>query len=283
MKKFMLIMFVILFATISGWTKNHTYTFDEIYLDSLNKTEREYSQTKIDEMFYLENIPKEYADAFIYYTRKFPQIRRDFYSLMRHESQNFTAFYHKNADGSVDKGPSQLNSNNIKSKTFRDFYNPTDESHITSVYCYYMVMTINFYYDLVMKYGQEYAFYGYNGGEPCIKWIKTNNYDPRYEGRIKAVKEYDTAVRNKRKATDLLLEEYTTKFKFDKAFEMAMEVMNEQNNCEISQIYLFGKYFIKFGNNRFLYIRREDLIEFKFEEIGIICNPSIGALQIQTA
>lgn len=130
------------------------------------------SDQKIEERWYLERIPKEYGDAFIYYTQDKPEMRMYFYSLMVHESGNFRAYRNKNLDGSWDYGPSQLNSKNIKNPLFRKLYNPTDESHITSVYCFYMVMSINLYWDLVCRYGYEYAFYAYNGGERTIRYKK---------------------------------------------------------------------------------------------------------------
>ncbi len=94
------------------------------------------SDEKLIENFYLDNIPAEYSDAFLYYTRNRKEMRPYFFSLMMHESNGFTIFEHKNKDGSYDYGPSQLNSNNIKNEKFRNWYNPKDESHITNKYCF---------------------------------------------------------------------------------------------------------------------------------------------------
>jgi hypothetical protein len=203
---------------------------------------------------------------------------------MVHESDNFTAFVHKNGDGSVDKGPSQLNSNNIKNPTFRKYYNPIDESHITSVYCFYMVMTINFYYDLVSKYGEEYAFYGYNGGEKAIKLVKMNKdiEDPQPESLLFKVRDYNKKVRNKLAKTNSELDLYINQFKTAKAVEMASEIMSEFYHNEIASS-LLDKDINKFGNKRLFYIRREDLAYLELEEIGIICNSKIGSFDVQTA
>ena len=70
----------------------------------------------IMEMYYKEHIPEEFCDAFIYYTRTCPDIRQEFYSIMVHESGNFKSYVNKNANGSYDLGPSQLNSYNLKNK-----------------------------------------------------------------------------------------------------------------------------------------------------------------------
>ena len=151
------------------------------------------SDEKIVEKWYLERIPKEYGDAFLYYTKDKPEMRMYFYSLMVHESDNFRAYKHKNKDGSYDYGPSQLNSRNIKNPLFKKLYNPKDESHITSVYCFYMVMSINFYWDLVCKHGYDYAFYAYNGGEKTVGYKK--NGLNKNTSLMRNVTAYDKKVR----------------------------------------------------------------------------------------
>ena len=157
-------------------------------------SEKSISDNELEEAWYKERIPAKYADAFLYYTRNKSEMRMNFYSLMVHESSNFTSYVHKNKDGSYDYGPSQLNSRNLTNKTFQKYYRPTDESHITNKYCFYMVETINFYWDLYNKVGEKYAFFAYNGGEKAANWkkrgIKSNS------SLIKNVTAYDKAVRS---------------------------------------------------------------------------------------
>ena len=157
-------------------------------------SEKSISDNELEEVWYKERIPAKYADAFLYYTRNKSEMRMNFYSLMVYESSNFTAYVHKNKDGSYDYGPSQLNSRNLTNKTFQKYYRPTDESHITNKYCFYMVETINFYWDLYNKVGEKYAFFAYNGGERAANWkkrgIKSNS------SLIKNVTVYDKAVRS---------------------------------------------------------------------------------------
>lgn len=283
MKKSMFILLISLLSIIPLWSKEiYKYSYEQTYAYSLGELNTKYTQYELEENFYKERIPAEYSDAFLYYTRKFPQIRKSFYCLMIHESNNFTAFVHKNKDGSVDYGPSQLNSNNIKNATFRKYYNPKDESHITSRYCFYMVMTINFYYDLVCKYGEEYAFFAYNGGERCVKLIKNNIKDSRYESLLTAVKTYDSAVRKIIKTTEPELTAFVNDYKTRKAVEMAINIITKQNSDEMKP-FLYGQYIIESWYNRFLYVRREDLAYLELEEIGIISYPSIGTLSIETA
>lgn len=157
-------------------------------------SEKSLSDNELEEAWYKERIPAKYADAFLYYTRTKPEMRMNFYSLMVHESSNFTAFVHKNYDGSYDYGPSQLNSKNLNNKTFQKYYRPTDESHITNKYCFYMVETINFYWDLYNKVGEDYAFFAYNGGERAADW-KKRGINPN-SSLIKNVTAYDKAVRS---------------------------------------------------------------------------------------
>ena len=157
-------------------------------------SEKSISDNKLEESWYKERIPTKYADAFLYYTRNKPEIRMNFYSLMVHESSNFTTYVHKNKDGSYDYGPSQLNSRNLTNKTFQKYYRPTDESHITNKYCFYMVETINFYWDLYNKVGEKYAFFAYNGGEKAANW-KKRGIKPN-SSLIKNVTTYDKAVRS---------------------------------------------------------------------------------------
>ena len=287
MKKSIFISLLIMFLSVSSiWAKTCGLSYETILKYSSSKIEENYSTEFIEEEYYKEKIPAEYADAFLYYTRNFKNkstFRRNFYSIMVHESNNFTSFVHKNADGSVDKGPSQLNSNNIKNPTFRKYYNPNDESRITSVYCFYMVMTINFYYDLVSKYGEKYAFYAYNGGEKVVKLVKNNENieDPRKESLLNQVRIYDSKVRNKLASINSEIESYINNYKAIKVVELASEIMSDLYHNELSPTLL--KNICKFGDNNLFYIRREDFIYFEFEEIGIICNPSIGGFEIQTA
>ena len=157
-------------------------------------SEKSISDNELEEAWYKERIPAKYADAFLYYTRNKPEMRMNFYSLMVHESSNFTAYVHKNKDGSYDYGPSQLNSKNLTNKTFQKYYRPTDESHITNKYCFYIVETINFYWDLYNKVGEKYAFFAYNGGEKAANW-KKRGIKPN-SNLIKNVTAYDKAVRS---------------------------------------------------------------------------------------
>ena len=247
------------------------------------------SDEMLEEKFYLDNIPTEYGDAFLYYTKDKKEMRPYFFSLMMHESNGFTAFKHKNKDGSYDYGPSQLNSNNIKNEKFRNWYNPKDESRITNKYCFYMVMSINFYWDLVNKYGYDYAFYAYNGGERTVKLIK--NKSSHYASLIKAVKTYDAAVRKRMQQTETNLENYIVQKRaehinelqckkierFDDydAYLTALNISdeNESNNSILQDTN-------KFGNYNIFYIRRKDFLQFEIKEGVVVGKTIIGTFNI---
>ena len=247
------------------------------------------SDEMLEEKFYLDNIPTEYGDAFLYYTKDKKEMRPYFFSLMMHESNGFTAFKHKNKDGSYDYGPSQLNSNNIKNEKFRNWYNPKDESRITNKYCFYMVMSINFYWDLVNKYGYDYAFYAYNGGERTVKLIK--NKSSHYASLIKAVKTYDAAVRKRMQQTETNLENYIVQKRAEHINELQCKKIerfdgydtyltslnvsneNESNNSILQDTNEFGNYNI-------FYIRRKDLLQFEIKEGVVIGKTIIGTFNI---
>lgn len=241
----------------------------------------------LEENFYLDNIPTEYGDAFLYYTKDKKEMRPYFFSLMMHESNGFTAFKHKNKDGSYDYGPSQLNSNNIKNEKFRKWYNPKDESHITNRYCFYMVMSINFYWDLVNKYGYDYAFYAYNGGERTVKLIK--NKSSRNASLVKAVKSYDAAVRKRMQQAEKNLEKYVARkraehidelqYKIIENFDdIRLVVLNRSNKNKSNDSILQDTN--EFGNYNIFYIRREDFLQFEIKEGVVIGETIIGTLNI---
>lgn len=242
----------------------------------------------LEENFYLDNIPTEYGDAFLYYTKDKKEMRPYFFSLMMHESNAFTAFKHKNKDGSYDYGPSQLNSNNIKNEKFRKWYNPKDESHITNRYCFYMVMSINFYWDLVNKYGYDYAFYAYNGGERTVKLIK--NKSSRNASLVKAVKSYDAAVRKRMQQAEKNLEKYVAQKRAEHIDELQYKIIENFNDIRLVALDR-SKNKSKsndsilqdtneFGNYNIFYIRREDLLQFEIKEGVVIGETIIGTLNI---
>ena len=241
----------------------------------------------LEENFYLDNIPTEYGDAFLYYTKDKKEMRPYFFSLMMHESNGFTAFKHKNKDGSYDYGPSQLNSNNIKNEKFRKWYNPKDESHITNRYCFYMVMSINFYWDLVNKYGYDYAFYAYNGGERTVKLIK--NKSSRNASLIKAVKSYDAAVRKRMQQAEINLEKYVAQKRAEHIDELQYKIIENFNDIRLVALNRSNKNKSndsilqdtnELGNYNIFYIRREDFLQFEIKEGVVIGETIIGALNI---
>lgn len=241
----------------------------------------------LEENFYLDNIPTEYGDAFLYYTKDKKEMRPYFFSLMMHESNGFTAFKHKNKDGSYDYGPSQLNSNNIKNEKFRNWYNPKDESHITNRYCFYMVMSINFYWDLVNKYGYDYAFYAYNGGERTVKLIK--NKSSRNASLVKAVKSYDAAVRKRMQQAEKNLEKYVAQKRAEHIDELQYKIIENFNDIRLVVLNRSNKNKSndsilqdtnEFGNYNIFYIRREDFLQFEIKEGVVIGETIIGTLNI---
>lgn len=152
----------------------------------------------IEENFYKTRIPKAYSDAFLYYTRKHKELRMSFYSIMVHESANFKVYERRNSNGSYDLGPSHLNTNNIKNAYFRELYNPTDESHITNKYCFYMIMSLNYFIDMVDKFDGNLtdAYYAYNGGQKAPSIIHSKNIPKNKQKFVRNVSAYGNAILN---------------------------------------------------------------------------------------
>lgn len=197
------------------------------------------SDKEIEENFYKQRIPSTYSDAFLYYTRNCPELRMAFYSIMVHESGNFTVYKRKNTDGSYDLGPSHLNSNNIKNAYFRELYNPKDESHITNVYCFYMVMSLNYFRDMVDKFGNiQDAFYAYNGGQKAPKIIKSKTIPKNKERFVKNVKSYATAINNNIDKYELELNEYKEKINSDIEYGIKYVKENSYKYKNYTDVYI---------------------------------------------
>jgi len=235
------------------------------------------------EDFYRDNIPDEYCEAFIYYTKDCPEIRMNFYSIMIVESGNFRWFRNVNENGSVDLGPSQLNSNNLKNKQFVRAFRPKDESMITSKYCYYMVMTIGYYKDLYDRLGDKYAFYAYNGGDKAARQIK--NGETHNESLIKKVKSYDRLVRKQVEIKTQELEEYVKLRRVQHVMSVYekyyKDIMWKTTELLISEV-RFGPSRECFNKLRFdrtsYFFRRKDFFQFESEEVGVDINPEVRTL-----
>lgn len=259
------------------------------FVNTISISNRILPNEVLEERFYLENIPKEYGRAFLYYTRNMKEIRPYFYSIMLHESNGFRAFVSTNRDGSKDLGPSQLNTNNIKNSRFRELYNPKDESRITNVYCFYMVMTINFYWDLVNKHGYDYAFYAYNGGERVVRMIKEGG--SQNTSLIKAVSEYDKRVRSKLVETDIKLNTYIVNKRNEHVNALLEATTFNYINKSRVLLNRFKPSIITFynelqkgnklGNNDIFDIRRKKLLQFEIKEGFVVGKTVIRTFNIE--
>lgn len=236
------------------------------------------------EDFYMERIPDEYNEAFIYYTRDCPEIRMNFYSIMLVESGGFKYFKNVNKNGSVDMGPSQLNSANLKNKDFVKAFRPTDESRITSVYCFYMVMTIGYYKDLYDRLGDEYAFYAYNGGDKAARLIKNNNRESKNRTLINNVTRYDKAVRKRIQQETAALLDYIKVRRVQHVMEVYESLKEKFDYYRIESLKdtltvdtMDGFQELVFDRTTYFF-RRKDLFYLKNEELGIVVDPEIGTL-----
>ena len=204
---------------------------------------------------------------------------------MVHESANFTVFVNKNKNGTYDYGPSQLNSDNLKNDYFMWLYDPKDKSMINTTYTHYMVITINFYKDLVRKYGKDYALYAYNGGERCVELIKNESKDPKYTSLLANVRAYN---RNVTKRTEQTVKELT-KYVDDMKQQLIAESVgiNDKflkNNLSV-QTSSFIKNINKSRNDICLYFfrRRKNFANLEQEKFEIERHPIIRMLEMKFA
>lgn len=231
--------------------------------------------TVLEENFYRERIPAEFAEAFLYYTSHIPEIRMNFYSIMVHESGNFRFFRNRNRNGSVDLGPSQLNSDNLKNPRFVKAFKPKDESMITTKNCYYMVMTIGYYHDLYTRLGDKYAFYAYNGGDRAAALIRKNNKDARFAHLLNNVRTYDSKVRSLIQKHTKELKNWIEKKRFEHVIhivdthrEMYLETLKDTHEYDELSV-KDRNHTIDNGVSDFVF-RRKYLFKAHPDEFGII-------------
>lgn len=231
----------------------------------------------IQENFYRSRIPEEFIDAFLYYTKDRKEMRLIFYSIMVYESANFRVYEHLNPNKSIDYGPSHLNSCNIKNKYFIELYGPDDTTHITSTYCYYMVLTINLYWDLHTKYGPRYALYGYNGGERAIKLIQDKSYTNSQMEYIRHVTAYNRNVNAHLLEYEKTLRNYTIveKFKLLQELDYSISILLMRNISSTIEklnhiVNNYGIYFITSGKFH----------DFIFEEYEIVVHSEVTQFNI---
>ena len=290
MKKHFIILLIVLVSTI--YVVSYNNSTPNFSTHTKANIKRIPSTNDLMEMFYKERIPEEFCSAFLYYTKDDPTIRPDFYSIMVHESANFTAFVNKNKNGSYDYGPSQLNSDNLKNDYFMWLYDPKDKSMINSTYTHYMVITINFYKDLVRKYGKDYALYAYNGGERCVELIKNDSKDPKYASLLANVKAYNRNVTKRTERTIQELTEYVhtqrqlivESIDIDTEFLKSYNIEILENDLSI-QISSLIKNVDKPRNTICLYFfrRRKNFTNLEQEKIEVERHPIVHMLEVKFA
>lgn len=270
---------VVLFSMLSVFPAQVKYDYYQDLSESI-KTDKEFEKD-----FYKTRIPANYADAFLYYTEEYDKIdstfRMKFYSIMVHESGNFKRYVNKNLNGSVDLGPSQLNSYNINNAAFMKQYKPKDKSHITTLYCYYMVVSINYYWDLIKTYGDKYALYAYNGGPKAARIARNNIQDPRFASLVRATTSYNRNVRKNVKRFSQELQEFIKVSRIEHITELKQQysfITKLKNSIPRRSVHQ-GK---KFVSDVVLYfIRKKQFRELQPNELVIKLNIIAGTFQYQ--
>lgn len=293
MKKIFSIL-VSLFILTNAVAKTSFLPFSFTTLPPFHKISEDLLPTSaIEEQFYREKIPAEYADAFIYYTKDCPEIRLNFYSIMVYESGNFKAFVNKNPNGTYDYGPSQLNSANLEDDWFMEKFSPKETKYITSKYCEYMVITINFYNDLYKTWG-DYSFYAYNGGPKAARLKQQNVTSPQYESLLKNVTVYYNSVKQNISKFSLELNQYILKTRINhvKTLEeeynskMAkLESIHIENllncNSRINITCCINNIDKRVSNPILYYVKRKEFTDLDREEVAIVVDSIIGRFNVE--
>ena len=144
-------------------------------------------------------------------------------------------------------------------------------------------MTMNFYWDLVNKYGYDYAFYAYNGGEKTVELIK--NKSSQYASLVKTVKTYDKNVRLCMINAETNRKEFIAAKRVEHMNQIASiirgEIKSQSNNTNlVSFNQEISNKRNESGYDDVLYIRRDDLLQFEIKEGTIIGKTIIGTFNI---
>jgi hypothetical protein len=121
--------------------------------------------------FVYENVPVEYSKSFFDNTRNNYELGLVYLGIAMKESEGFLhrVSIKPNKDGSIDLGPMQLNSNNLKNEKFMMAFAP--EECIENIDVYYMIICINYFNSLLKDWeGNLYkALQNYNGGRKAVQ------------------------------------------------------------------------------------------------------------------
>lgn len=109
------------------------------------------------------NVPKQFQDTLLKYSH---DAKSTIYLIaigFVESEWKYMVSFQPNKNGSVDKGPLGLNSNNIQSSKFRQKFYPKDQlqnhNNVT-----YMIASINYFRFLIDRYNYDNALLCYNGG-----------------------------------------------------------------------------------------------------------------------
>jgi hypothetical protein len=241
----------------------------------------EKNRGRLEFKFYKERIPDEFSDAFLFYTDNDSELRLKFYSLMVVESANFKYYYNKNPNGTVDIGPSQLNSANLEDPWFVQIFSPKNDKYINTHHTYCMVLTINFFKDITTWADKEYKFMVYNGGPKAQRIVPLAYKTAAQKSFTRNVTNYDKLVRAQIEKTKEDFEKFVTNEYYNMSALRISAILQLKPAEELKSViknFSSGKKPIDFNkprDNNVLYIkRRYNFVKFDLEEF-IIENQSI--------
>ncbi|MGL4949658.1 MAG: hypothetical protein ACRC5M_04690 [Anaeroplasmataceae bacterium] len=173
------------FSTILKTGYEHA---EEIYGDAIVLAYKDFVSTEI---------PAQFVEPFVAFTKDDITVGLELLAIGWHES-NWSIFKsNRNRNGSYDLGPLMLNSYNIKNKRFMNEFASDCGYYEYDTDTYYMVIAINYFRSLRLRFSFEESMKIYNGGFRTLKTNCPPNLKRAVNRYVNSVMKYKTPIRTK--------------------------------------------------------------------------------------
>jgi hypothetical protein len=232
MKKLCIMMLLFLNSFVFG---NMNYKFDtqtknEYYQKSMLVKPESHKFTSEDVIDLVENmVPDPYINAFLHYSTLNSRYKTDTFRLYLlalgyRESEWVSTRSHKvNDNGTYDWGYLMLNDHNIRNSYFMTTYGPTIDFIPHDLMGLYLVVCINYFKDLYLRFGCD-ALYVYNAGEYNYVYNRLPDSTYIYKFKIKITTDrlvdslYSLAIKNMKARERRIIEERDEKLRKEAEF-----------------------------------------------------------------
>jgi hypothetical protein len=235
MKKLFIILLLFVSVSVFSSTKISKYSFSQqdkniYYRNSILSTPDVHKFVSEDVVDLVKNsVPEQYVEAFLHYSILGSRYTTDVFRLyllaLGQFESNWVAIrsHNINDNGTHDWGYLMLNDGNINNHSFMNIYGPTPYFIPHDKMSLYLIICINYFKDLYLRYGCD-ALYAYNAGENS--YIKNTIPDLTYiyKYKIKNIVDkkiislYALALKNRKLRDKLAAEERDRKLKEESDF-----------------------------------------------------------------